>query len=83
MLSPNIYVFEFIGGPLDGLITPWAWFDTEEGREGEAKGIVECDGLIYETKDHKKAYYVEGKASKALLQKFLEHGKLYEENKDR
>lgn len=65
MYSPNTYEFKLVGGPLDGLVLDWQWFDDEMGREGEAKGIIGIGGegdLVYVTVDRRTAHYKSGTA---------------------
>lgn len=69
------YIFDLIGGPLDGVNGfSWSWLDTPEGREGERTGYLFFEGVRYQCNaDKTKAHFLGGKPSSDLIAIYLYH----------
>jgi len=69
------YIFDLIGGPLDGLNDfTWTWLDTPEGREGERTGYLFFEGVRYQCNaDKTKAHFLGGRPSRDLVTHYLHY----------
>lgn len=62
---PNLQLF---GGPLDGAVVNWSWYDNDAGRAGRAAGLLVLGDLHYRVTSPHVARYERGRARGSLLE---------------